>query len=136
VEAQRRGGRRSQAPRRGRQEAAAAAGYAAPGDVPVYGAASDAVPVYGAASSDPALEALAGNIPGVPGEDYPIFAEVPESAFTCEGQVDGGLFFLHLKLFRLNETLTKMTFLMQVIMLILRPSARLSTSAQLMARVV
>jgi hypothetical protein len=56
----------------------------------VYGAASDAVPVYGAASSDPALEALAGNIPGVPGEDYPIFAEVPESAFTCEGQVDGG----------------------------------------------
>ena len=89
VEAQRRG-QRQQAPRRGRQEAAAAAGYAAPGDVPVYGAASDAVPVYGAASSDPALEALAGNIPGVPGEDYPIFAEVPESAFTCEGQVDGG----------------------------------------------
>ncbi len=91
MEGQRRGGR-PQAPRRGRQEAAAAAGYAAPGDAapPVYGAASDAVPVYGAASSDPALEALAGNIPGVPGEDYPIFAEVPESAFTCEGQVDGG----------------------------------------------
>ena len=89
VEAQRRG-QRQQAPRRGRQEAAAAAGYAAPGDVPVYGAASDAAPVYGAASSDPALEALTGNIPGVPGEDYPIFAEVPESAFTCEGQVDGG----------------------------------------------
>ncbi len=57
----------------------------------MYGAASDAVPVYSAgAGSDPALEALAGNIPGVPGEDYPIFAEVPESAFTCEGQVDGG----------------------------------------------
>jgi hypothetical protein len=96
VEAQRRGGRRQQAPRRGRQEAAAAAGYAAPGDAPaaVYGAASDAVPVYSAgAGSDPALEALAGNIPGVPGEDYPIFAEVPESAFTCEGQVDGGQYF-------------------------------------------
>ncbi len=57
----------------------------------MYGAASDAVPVYSAGTgSDPALEALAGNIPGVPGEDYPIFAEVPESAFTCEGQVDGG----------------------------------------------
>ena len=29
-------------------------------------------------------------VPGVPGEDYPIFAEVPESGFTCDGQVDGG----------------------------------------------
>ena len=30
------------------------------------------------------------SIPGVPGEDYPIYAEVPETAFSCDGQVDGG----------------------------------------------
>ena len=57
-----------------------AEGYTAPdyadsSDVPVY-AASDAVPTYEAAGDDPALAALASNIPGVPGEDYPIYAEV------------------------------------------------------------
>ena len=31
-------------------------------------------------------------IPGVPGEDYPIYAEVPESGFSCDGQVDGGYY--------------------------------------------
>merc|ERR1712212_889986 len=88
TEGQRRGGRRRQAPRRGRQEAAG--GYAAPDDVPVY-AASDAVPTYEAAGDD-ALAALGNSIPGVPGEDYPIYAEVPESGFSCEGQVDGGYY--------------------------------------------
>jgi hypothetical protein len=39
---------------------------------------------------DAELAALSSNIPGIPGEDYPIYAEVPESAFSCEGQVDGG----------------------------------------------
>merc|ERR1712020_88200 len=87
AEAQRRGGRR-QAPRRGRQEAAG--GYSAPEEVPVYGA-SDAVPTYEAAGDD-ALAALGNSIPGVPGEDYPIYAEVPESGFTCDGQVDGGYY--------------------------------------------
>merc|ERR1712077_123316 len=87
AEAQRRGGRR-QAPRRGRQESAG--GYSAPEEVPVYGA-SDAVPTYEAAGDD-ALAALGNSIPGVPGEDYPIYAEVPESGFTCEGQVDGGYY--------------------------------------------
>merc|ERR1719343_1326649 len=43
-------------------------------------------------ASDAALAALASNIPGVPGEDYPIFAEVPETGFSCEGQVDGGYY--------------------------------------------
>ena len=86
AEAQRRGGRR-QAPRRGRQDAAAG-GYSAPEEVPVYGA-SDAVATYEAAGDDP-LAALGNSIPGVPGEDYPIYAEVPESGFTCDGQVDGG----------------------------------------------
>merc|ERR1719438_122205 len=88
AEGQRRGGRRRQAPRRGRQEAAG--GYSAPEEVPVYGA-SDAVPTYEAAGDD-ALAALGNSIPGVPGEDYPIYSEVPESGFTCDGQVDGGYY--------------------------------------------
>merc|ERR1712128_316479 len=44
---------------------------------------------------DAALDSYAAdaaNIPGVPGEDYPIYAEVPESGFVCEGQVDGGYY--------------------------------------------
>ena len=31
-------------------------------------------------------------IPGVPGEDYPIFSLVPETSFLCDGQVDGGYY--------------------------------------------
>merc|ERR1712106_1001087 len=31
-------------------------------------------------------------IPGVPGDDYPILAEVPETSFLCDGQVDGGYY--------------------------------------------
>merc|ERR1719308_788108 len=89
VDAQGRGGRR-QAPRRGRQDGAAA-GYAGPDDVPVYGAVSDAVPVYNGAGDDP-LAALEGSIPGVPGEDYPIYAEVPETSFICDDKIDGGYY--------------------------------------------
>merc|ERR1719412_145188 len=71
--------------RQGRQEEEAALdSYAQPS----YGedldtAASDA--------ADP-LAMLQASIPGVPGEDYPIYAEVPESGFSCEGQVDGGYY--------------------------------------------
>merc|ERR1719191_2460213 len=70
--------------RQGRQEEAALDSYAQP----AYGddldtAASDA--------ADP-LAMLQASIPGVPGEDYPIYAEVPESGFTCDGQVDGGYY--------------------------------------------
>ena len=68
------------AQRRGRQEALE--GYASDAALDTY-AADDA--------ADP-LAALASNIPGVPGEDYPIFAEVPETGFSCEGQVDGGYY--------------------------------------------
>ena len=32
---------------------------------------------------------LEKSVPGIPGEDYPIYAEVPETAFACDGQVDG-----------------------------------------------
>merc|ERR1719412_3415491 len=71
--------------RQGRQEEEAALdSYAQPS----YGedldtAASDA--------ADP-LAMLEKAIPGVPGEDYPIYAEVPESGFSCDGQVDGGYY--------------------------------------------
>jgi len=96
AEAQRRGGRRPAGRRpslrQGRQEAAAG-DYSAPEEVPLYGAASDAVDTYQAsdAANDP-LAALASTIPGVPGEDYPIYSEVPETAFACDGQVDGGYY--------------------------------------------
>ena len=33
---------------------------------------------------------LSKAVPGVPGEDYPIYSEVPDTGFSCEGQVDGG----------------------------------------------
>merc|ERR1711971_1229643 len=64
-----------------------------------------------ASDADAALAMLQGSIPGVPGEDYPIYAEVPDSGFGCEGQVDGGYY------------------------VTLRLSARLSTSARPMALV-
>ena len=82
-----------------------AGGYIAPGDEAAaagsYAAPSDEVPVYaeeelggyaGDEAGDPALDMLLKSIPGVPGEDYPIYAEVPETAFACDGQVDGGEF--------------------------------------------
>merc|ERR1719206_1229819 len=31
-------------------------------------------------------------VPGNPGEDYPIYAEVPDTSFTCEGRVEGGYY--------------------------------------------
>lgn len=40
------------------------------------------------AQEDPLL-ALAENIPGVPGEDYPIYAQPPDTPFACGGQVPG-----------------------------------------------
>ena len=78
-----RGGRRF---RQGRQD---------DGSAPLgsYGAADGALDSYGAGgvdARDAELDALSANIPGVPGEDYPIYAEVPESEFSCDGQVDGG----------------------------------------------
>jgi len=35
---------------------------------------------------------LEETIPGVPGDDYPIFADVPETSFLCDGQADGGYY--------------------------------------------
>ena len=96
--------------RRGRQDAAFSAdgGYAAPSDdVPVYDdytasaldgysaddSAASALGGYSAddaGSGDPALDMLQSSVPGVPGEDYPIYAQVPETGFSCDGQIDGG----------------------------------------------
>ena len=33
------------------------------------------------------LESLANNIPGVAGQDYPIFAFPPDTGLACEGKV-------------------------------------------------
>ena len=49
-----------------------------------------AAPSSGAGASLDPLDGLANNVPGVPGEDYPILSEVPQSGFTCDGQVNGG----------------------------------------------
>merc|ERR1712018_547908 len=68
--------------RQGRQEEPLDA-YAQPSYGDLDTAASDA--------ADP-LAMLQANIPGIPGEDYPIYAEVPETAFVCDGQVDGGYY--------------------------------------------
>ena len=38
------------------------------------------------------LKMLMSSVPGTPGEDYPIYSEVPETEFSCEGQVIGGYY--------------------------------------------
>merc|ERR1711994_190796 len=53
-------------------------------------AASDAL-ADDAEAADP-LAMLMKSVPGIPGEDYPIYAEAPETAFSCEGQVNGGYY--------------------------------------------
>lgn len=110
VQGQRQGRRGRQQFRRGRQDAAPPPdSYSGAAEAPTdsYGAGGEqaqyadagAQDNYAAASdesqSDAAgdeLAALEANIPGVPGEDYPIFSEAPETAFLCDGQVDGGYY--------------------------------------------
>merc|ERR1712141_974199 len=38
---------------------------------------------------DDPLASLAQNIPGVPGEDYPIFVTPPDTGFDCDAQIEG-----------------------------------------------
>ena len=68
--------------------------------IPTYGA--DLLPSYseqatyndlGAAATAPMSgeDMLRMSVPGNPGEDYPIYAEVPETAFLCDGQVGHSL---------------------------------------------
>ncbi|XP_047470866.1 pro-resilin-like isoform X1 [Penaeus chinensis] len=61
-------------------------GYAAPRNT--YGTPNGA---YGV---DPEIAALAENIPGggVPGEDYPILASVPDTGFSCDDQAVQGYY--------------------------------------------
>jgi len=109
-----RAGRRPQSRsfRRGGRQEDAAGSYLAPAEETTllpeyedYEYPEEAVETYAggdlATEASTAEEELAGvdplamlqtAIPGVPGEDYPIFAEVPESGFSCEGQVDGGYY--------------------------------------------
>merc|ERR1712106_332424 len=42
-------------------------------------------------STDP-LKMLMNAVPGVPGEDYPIYSEVPETDFSCDTAIDGGYY--------------------------------------------
>ena len=58
-----------------------------PNDVPADQAAYEEP-----ASDDMAMKMMMNAIPGIPGEDYPISPEVPESGFSCDGQVDGGYY--------------------------------------------
>ena len=32
---------------------------------------------------------LSESVPGSPGQDYPIYSQVPETSFVCDGQVRG-----------------------------------------------
>merc|ERR1712173_468528 len=83
-------GRSHSGRRSGRQEAPAVGHEQPPAE---YGADQAGYDADAAASdADAALAMLQGSIPGVPGEDYPIYAEVPESGFACDGQVDGGYY--------------------------------------------
>ena len=38
------------------------------------------------------IDMLIMAVPGKPGEDYPILATVPETAFMCEGRTEGGYY--------------------------------------------
>jgi len=46
----------------------------------------------GGAGGEETGGSLEETIPGVPGDDYPIFAEVPETSFVCDGLVEGGYY--------------------------------------------
>ena len=84
----RRGGRRQGGQRQGRQEDLDA-GYGAP--QAEYGVQADASSLSEShEGGHEGLDWLLNSVPGTPGEDYPILAEVPETAFSCDGQVEGG----------------------------------------------
>jgi len=59
------------------------------------------IPIYGSdlvASSSGLSPAMSGldmlrmAVPGNPGEDYPVYAEVPSTGFSCSGRVEGGYY--------------------------------------------
>ena len=38
------------------------------------------------------IDMLRMAVPGSPGEDYPIYAAVPDTSFACDGRVEGGYY--------------------------------------------
>lgn len=91
VSGQRRGNRRGngrQQGRQGRQEEAQA-GYGEP--LEEYAAASEQQ-AEAHEGDHQGLDWLLESVPGTPGDDYPILAVVPETAFSCDGQVEGGYY--------------------------------------------
>jgi hypothetical protein len=44
----------------------------------------------GEEESENGLDMLMKSVPGIPGEDYPIYAEAPETEFSCDTGVNGG----------------------------------------------
>merc|ERR1712018_315524 len=46
-------------------------------------------PISGQEEEEDPVAGLEKNIPGTPGEDYPIFAFPPETSFVCDGKIEG-----------------------------------------------
>ena len=38
------------------------------------------------------LKMLMNAIPGIPGQDYPLYGEIPQTEFSCQGRVFGGFY--------------------------------------------
>lgn len=80
--------------RRGGRQETADAGYGAPAQAEYGQPQADASSLSESHSGDhQGLDWLLESVPGTPGEDYPILAEVPETGFVCDGQVEGGKIF-------------------------------------------
>ena len=77
-------------PRQGRQQGAPD-NYGAPPQ-PQYGLQAQASSQSEAQEDHQGTDWLLKSVPGTPGTDYPILAEVPETKFDCNGQVEGGNF--------------------------------------------
>jgi hypothetical protein len=62
--------------------------------VPGYSqlSASEAVPEAAAAPMMSGIDMLRMAVPGTPGEDYPIYAKIPDTSFNCEGRIEGGYY--------------------------------------------
>nr|XP_040580730.1 uncharacterized protein LOC121129118 isoform X2 [Lepeophtheirus salmonis] len=70
-----------------------AAGGIAGGEVEGVGGEIVSAGDAGAGTGDAAVDGEGESlIPGVPGEDYPIYNKVPETSFSCEGQIEGGYY--------------------------------------------
>merc|ERR1712123_442998 len=66
--------------------------YAAEEELGGYDELDTAASDVGSGEEADPLKMLMNAVPGVPGEDYPIYSEAPETAFSCDGQIDGGYY--------------------------------------------